>query len=58
MCSQSARLTETVLILNQVIKGYYKVVGNGYDSSGKILTNWTTTTEEGFDVSMSLGCTT
>ena len=53
MCSQSARLTETVLILNRVIKGYYKVGGNGYDSSGQIVTNWTTTTEEGFDVSMS-----
>ena len=53
MCSQSTILTETVLILNRVMKGYYKIDGTGYDSYGNPITNLNVTVA-GFDISMSL----
>ena len=34
------------------MKGYYKVIGTGYDKFGKPITNWNTTVG-GFDISMS-----
>ena len=53
MCSQSTILTETVLILNRVIKnGYFKIDGTGYDGYGKPMTSLNVTVG-GFDISMS-----
>ena len=52
MCSQSAILTETVLILNRVMKGYCKVDGTGYDRYGNRITNSNVTVGD-FDISVT-----